>query len=50
MIWGGLSARIGPPGADLMIAAQALARDAVVVTGNVADFAPSGARVMEPFA
>lgn len=50
VIWGDLSARIGHPGADLMIAAQALARDAVVVTGNVADFAPTGARVVDPFA
>lgn len=48
--WGRLSARIGHPGADLMIAAQALARDAVVVTGNTADFAPTGARLVNPFA
>ena len=32
-----------------MIAAQAIARDAAVVTGNVADFAPTGARVLDPF-
>ena len=50
LIWGELSARIGHPGADLMIAAQALARDAVVVTGNTADFAPTGARLLDPFA
>ncbi|MEC3862816.1 type II toxin-antitoxin system VapC family toxin [Mesobacterium sp. TK19101] len=48
-IWGDLSARLGHNGADLMIAAQALARDAVVVTGNVADFLPTGARVVDPF-
>lgn len=32
-----------------MIAAQALARDATVVTGNASDFAPTGARVLDPF-
>ena len=47
--WGALSATIGHPGADLMIAAQALTRDATIVTGNVADFAPTGARVLDPF-
>ncbi|WP_323764776.1 type II toxin-antitoxin system VapC family toxin [Marinovum sp.] len=50
LIWGALSARLGHPGADLMIAAQAIARDATVVTGNTADFTPSGARVIDPFA
>lgn len=49
LVWGELSARIGHPGADLMIAAQAIARDAVVVTGNLVDFEPTGARVMDPF-
>ena len=49
LIWGELSARIGHPGADLMIAAQALSRDAAVVTGNGADFAATGARVVDPF-
>lgn len=49
LIWGELSARIGHPGADLMIAAQALSRNAAVVTGNVADFVPSGARTVDPF-
>ena len=49
MIWGRLSADLGHPGADLMIAAQALARDATVVTGNASDFAPTGARVLDPF-
>lgn len=48
-IWGSLSARIGHGGADLMIAAQALARDATVVTGNARDFAPTGVRVFDPF-
>ena len=49
MIWGRLSADLGHPGADLMIAAQALARDATVVTGNASDFAPTGVRVLDPF-
>lgn len=48
-IWGSLSAQIGHSGADLMIAAQALARDASVVTGNGRDFAPTGVRVVDPF-
>lgn len=47
--WGDLSARLGHPGADLMIAAQALTRDAVVVTGNVSDFAPTGVHLVDPF-
>ena len=50
LIWGRLSADLGHAGADLMIAATALARDAVVVTGNVKDFAPTGVRVFDPFA
>ena len=48
-IWGELSADIGHPGADLMIAASALARRATVVTGNVADFTPTGVTVIDPF-
>lgn len=48
-IWGRLSARIGHNGADLLIAATALARDATVVTGNIADFEPSGCRLVNPF-
>ncbi|MBD9527401.1 MULTISPECIES: type II toxin-antitoxin system VapC family toxin [Paracoccus] len=48
-IWGRLSARIGHDGADLLIAATALAHDATVVTGNVADFRPSGCRILDPF-
>jgi toxin FitB len=48
-IWGRLSADLGHPGADLMIAAQALARDAAVVTGNSTDFAPTGVRLVDPF-
>ncbi|AXQ96306.1 type II toxin-antitoxin system VapC family toxin (plasmid) [Cereibacter azotoformans] len=48
-IWGRLSSRIGHNGADLMIAATALARGAVVVTGNVDDFRPTGVRIEDPF-
>lgn len=47
--WGDLSARIGHPGVDLMIAAQALTRDATIVTRNGADFAQTGARLHDPF-
>ncbi|WP_420342229.1 type II toxin-antitoxin system VapC family toxin [Paenirhodobacter sp.] len=49
-IWGRLSARLGHAGADLLIAATALARDGTVVTGNVADFRPTGCRIEDPFA
>ncbi|PTW46585.1 type II toxin-antitoxin system VapC family toxin [Rhodovulum kholense] len=48
-IWGRLSAEIGHPGADLMIAATALQHGATVVTGNVADFEPTGVRIENPF-
>ena len=49
-IWGRLSADIGHPGADLMIAATALHHGAVIVTGNVSDFTPTGAMIENPFA
>ena len=48
-IWGRLSAEIGHSGADLMIAATALRHDAIIVTGNVCDFAPTKAAVENPF-
>lgn len=48
-IWGRLSASLGHPGADLMIAATALRHGAVVVTGNVSDFAPTRVAVENPF-
>lgn len=48
-IWGRLSQDIGHGGADLMIAATALARGATVVTGNVDDFRPTGVDVENPF-
>jgi predicted nucleic acid-binding protein len=48
-IWGRLSAQIGHPGADLMIAATALHHGATVATGNTADFAPTGVALCNPF-
>lgn len=48
-IWGRLSAGIGHGGADLMIAATALAHGATVVTGNVSDFEPTGVVILDPF-
>lgn len=48
-IWGRLSQEIGHDGADLMIAATALAHGATVVTGNMADFAPTGVALENPF-
>lgn len=48
-IWGRLTADLGHAGADLMIAATALAHGATVVTRNTDDFIPTGARVENPF-
>jgi len=48
-IWGRLSQDIGHGGADLMIAATALARGAIVVTGNVDDFRATGVTLENPF-
>ncbi len=48
-IWGHLSAKIGHTGADLMIAATGLRHGAVVVTGNVSDFALTGVLLENPF-
>jgi predicted nucleic acid-binding protein len=48
-IWGRLSAEIGHNSADLMIAASALRHGAIVVTGNISDFAPTGAALENPF-
>ncbi len=47
--WGRLSAKLGHDGADLQIAATALVRGAVVVTGNVSDFEPTGVELVNPF-
>lgn len=48
-IWGRLSATLGHGGADLQIAATALAHDATVLTRNVAHFKPTGVGVINPF-
>ena len=48
-VWGRLNQEIGHGGADLMIAATALARGAVVVTGNVDDFRATGVALENPF-
>ena len=48
-IWGRLSQEIGHGGADLIIAATALARGAIVVTGNVDDFRATGVALENPF-
>ncbi len=46
--WGELCAKIGNNDTDLLIAATALERDFTVVTGNVKDFEPTGAKVINP--
>ena len=47
--WGRLSAAATLPAMDGLLAATALTRDWTVVTRNIADFAPSGARVLNPW-
>lgn len=47
--WGRLGAAATPPAIDGLLAATALARGWAVVTRNVADFAPSGVRVLNPW-
>ncbi len=48
-IWGRLTAERGNTSADMLIAATAIARDAVLATGNVAHFQPTGVRIENPF-
>ncbi|MEC7259591.1 MAG: type II toxin-antitoxin system VapC family toxin [Pseudomonadota bacterium] len=48
-LWGRLSQDIGHDGADLLIAATALHHGATVVTGNIADFEPTGVALENPF-
>jgi toxin FitB len=47
--WGTLSAALGNPSADLMIAATALEHGLTVVTRNVSDFELTGVAVLDPF-
>jgi predicted nucleic acid-binding protein len=47
--WGELSARTGHGGADLQIAATALARGLTVATRNGPHFAPTGVALVNPF-
>ena len=48
--WGGLSARLGHDGADLLIAATALEHGMAVVTRNVRHFEQTGVALINPFA
>lgn len=48
--WGVLAAGKRIPAIDGLIAATATVHDWTVVTRNVKDFAPTGARVLNPFA
>ena len=48
--WGRLSAQLGHDGADLLIAATALAHGLAVVTRNKAHFDPTAVGVIDPFA
>lgn len=47
--WGRLGAAAALPAIDGLLAATALTRDWTIVTRNVADFAPSGVRVLNPW-
>lgn len=46
--WGRLPQDLGHGGAELMIAAGALAREATVVTGNTKDFRPISVLLENP--
>jgi predicted nucleic acid-binding protein len=48
-LWGDLAAKIGHSELDLAIAATALEHGLTVVTRNVADFAPTGVKTLNPF-
>jgi predicted nucleic acid-binding protein len=47
--WGRLAARSGNKGLDLAIAATALDHGLMVITRNIADFAPTGVALLDPF-
>ncbi len=48
--WGALSAQLGNDGVDLLIAATAIGHGLGVVTRNTRHFAPTGVRLLNPFA
>jgi len=48
--WGRLTAQLGHESADLLIAATALTHGLTVVTRNTTHFAPTGVRLVNPFA
>jgi predicted nucleic acid-binding protein len=47
--WGRLSAQLGHDGADLLIAATALAHGLTVATRNTGHFEPTGVSLINPF-
>lgn len=47
--WGRLSAQLGHDGADLLLAATALAHNLTVVTRNTTHFKPTGVSLVDPF-
>lgn len=47
--WGRISSAATLPAIDGLLAATALTRDWIIVTRNVTDFRPSGARVLNPW-
>ena len=48
-LWGRLSAQLGHDGADLLVAATAVAHRLTVATRNVRHFVPTGVQVFDPF-
>ena len=48
-LWGRLCVQTGNKGIDNLIAATALCHKLIVVTRNVKNFEPAGARVFDPF-
>src|SRR5262249_12081006 len=47
--WGGVSAAVGPPAVDGLLAATAKVHRLTLATRNVADVARTGVRVVNPF-
>jgi hypothetical protein len=48
--WGALSAQLGNDSVDLLMASTAMVHGLAVVTRNTRHFAPTGVRVLNPFA